>query len=84
MPSEQEPAHWLVRPRTVRWLWTVFAAALLLTLLLQFAIPIKGYFVVDAWFGFSAAFGFLACVSIVVFAKLLGRILKRSEHFYDE
>ncbi len=74
--------HWLVRPGTIRRLWQGFAIVLALTVLLQLAIKVKGYFVVDAWFGFGAAFGFLACVLMVVIAKLLGPLLKRSTDYY--
>ena len=74
--------HWLVRPGTIRRLWQGFAIVLLLTVLLQLVVKVKGYFVVDGWFGFGAAFGFLACVLMVVFAKLLGPLLKRSTDYF--
>lgn len=75
--------HWLVRPKTIRLLWQIFAGVLALIVLAQLAIKIKGYFGVDGWFGFGAAFGFLSCVAMVLFAKLLGKFLKRSEDYYD-
>ena len=56
---------------------------LAVTVLLQIAIKVKGYFVVDGWFGFGAAFGFLACVAMVLLAKALGPLLKRNVDFYD-
>ena len=74
--------HWLVRPGTIRRLWQGFIIVLALTVLLQLVIKVKGYFVVDAWFGFGAAFGFLACVAMVVFSKLLGPLLKRGTDYY--
>ena len=66
--------HWLVRPTTIRLLWQVFAGILALTVLAQFVIYIKGYFGIDGWFGFGAAYGFLSCVLMVLFAKLLGTV----------
>ncbi|MGD8415975.1 MAG: hypothetical protein PVH91_02840 [Pseudomonadales bacterium] len=76
--------HWLVRPRTIRRLWIGFSLALLLTVLAQLAIGIKGYFGVDGWFGFGAGYGFLSCVAMVLAAKGLGVVLKRREDYYDD
>ncbi len=76
--------HWLTRPATVRKLWIGGGAVLLLTVLLQLLIPVKGYFGIDSWFGFGAGFGFLSCVLMVIAAKLLGAILKRPDDYYDD
>lgn len=81
--SEQE-MHWLVRPSTIRKLWIAFAVILGLTLVAQLFIHLHEYFVVDAVFGFYAAFGFFSCVAMVVVAKLLGLVLKQPGDFYDE
>lgn len=84
MSTSPNNDHWLVRPRTIRWLWIVFSIVLALTVLAQIVIKVKGYFVVDAWFGFGAAFGFLVCVALVFVAKALGLLLKRDEKYYDD
>ena len=76
--------HWLVRPKTIRYLWIGSAGLLAITVLLQLAINIKGYFTVDGFFGFFAAFGFLSCVAMVVVAKLLGIFLKRRDDYYGD
>lgn len=81
---EQNDLHWLVRPATIRKLWTGFSIVLLLTLAAQLFISIHDYFVVDGVFGFHAFYGFFSCVAMVVFAKLLGLLLKRPESFYDD
>jgi hypothetical protein len=36
------------------------------------------------WPGFDAAFGFVACVSLVLAAKQLRRLLMRDEGYYDD
>lgn len=36
-----------------------------------------------AWFGFFALFGFVACVTLVLTAKALRRILRRPEDYYE-
>ena len=82
MSDRNQDQHWLVRPQTIRLLWIIFAVVLATTVLLQFAIPIKGYFGGDDFFGFGALYGFLSCVLMVVFAKLLGVFIKRPEDYY--
>ena len=82
--NEREPDHWLVRPDTIRWIWRVSIAVLVVTGGLEFVIKIKGYFGVDDWRGFGAAFGFLSCLAMVLVAKALGVVLKRDEDYYRE
>ena len=80
--SERQDDPWLVRPASIRLMWRVFWAVLALTVVLQVFIKVKGYFGVDGWIGFGAAFGFLSCVAMVVVAKGLGLILKRDQDYY--
>lgn len=75
--------HWLTRPNTIRWLWISGCSVLAMTVLLQWAIPIKGYFGIDGWLGFGALFGFLCCVLMVFGAKVIGKLIKRPENYYD-
>jgi hypothetical protein len=83
--NEPKPdLHWLSRPKSIRILWWVFAAILALTVLAQIFVHVHDHFEVDGWFAFSAVFGFLACVAMVVFAKLLGFVLKRPDNYYDD
>ena len=84
MNESQHDDHWLARPKTIRLLWRLFAAALALLVVAQTLVYVKGYFGVDAWFGFGAVFGFLSCLAMVLFAKALGYVLKRNEDYYDE
>ena len=81
-PSPAEDDAWLARPATIRLLWRLFAAVLALSVAAQLVVKVKGYFGMDGWFAFGAAYGFLACVAMVVFAKFLGRFLKRDENYY--
>ena len=80
--NHREPDHWLVRPETIRWVWRISIVVLAVTVLLQLVIKIKGYFVIDGWLGFGAAYGFLACLAMVLVAKGLGFVLKRDEDYY--
>jgi hypothetical protein len=79
-PGEDDA--WLARPASIRLLWWIFAAVLALSVAAQVVVKVKGYFDVDGWFAFGAVYGFLACLLMVVFAKVLGGFVKRSEDFY--
>ncbi len=83
MNNETQDNHWLTRPETIRKLWWAFSIVLALTVLAQAFIYVKGYFGADSWFGFGAVFGFLSCLAMVVFAKVLGFVLKRGEDYYS-
>jgi uncharacterized membrane protein len=82
--QQQSQQHWLVRPATIRKLWWLFGIVLALTVIAQFVIHIHAHFGADGWFGFYALFGFFGCVAMVLFAKILGFVLKRPEHYYDD
>jgi len=76
--------HWLVRPGTIRRLWQILIAVLAATLLAQLAVEAHPHFAVEAWFGFNALYGFLACAALILGAKALGLAIKRREDYYDE
>lgn len=82
MNDSRNDEPWLVRPDSVRLLWKIFWGVLALTVIAQLVIKVKGYFGVDSWFGFGAAYGFLSCLLMVLFAKALGYVLKRDENYY--
>ena len=84
MNSNQQEDSWLVRPSSIRLLWRIFWAVLALTVLAHAVVKVKGYFVVDGWYGFGAVFGFLSCLIMVVVAKVLGKVLKRDQDYYRE
>ena len=80
--SAAEDDAWLARPSTIRLLWWVFAVVLALSVGAQLLFKVKGYFGMDGWLGFGAVYGFLACLAMVLFAKVLGWVLKRDERYY--
>jgi len=84
MSEKREPDHWLARPETIRKLWMVLAAVIVIELLAQVAIPVDGHFGLDGAFGFGAWFGFASCVVLVVIAKVLSIFLKRPDTYYDD
>ena len=84
MNQDEQQLHWLVRPSTIRKLWIGFSIVLAIVVAAQAVIYIKGYFGVDAWFGFGAVYGFVSCLIMVLVAKLLGFVLKRPENYYAQ
>jgi len=60
----------------------LFALVLVASVVAQLLFKVKGYFGVDGWLGFGAVFGFLACLLMVLFAKVLGWVLKRDDGYY--
>jgi hypothetical protein len=81
---EPDRSHWLVRPANVRILAFVGIALLVASVLLELVFPPKHHFEVEHVFGFAAWFGFGTCLVMVVFAKLLGFVVKRKEGFYGD
>ena len=82
MKTQRE--HWLDRPESIRFLWRAFIAVLTLSVLAEFFIPLHPVFPVEHLFGFSAAYGFLACALMVLGAKALGLLIKRSDTYYTK
>lgn len=82
--QDEKQLHWLVRPSTVRMLILVSSAVLLGLAILGFAIDSHPHFEIDALPFFYSWYGFLTCVGMVVFAKLLGIFLKREDTYYDD
>ena len=81
MPEQK--TYWLDRPgnvdRIVRALYLICA----LLLVVDFFVPKHGPFAIEHVFGFYAWFGALACVGLVLTAKVLRRVLMRPEDYYD-
>ena len=74
--------HWLDDPRYVILLCRLFLVVLAATVLAEFAVQLHPHFEVEALFGFHAWYGFLACTAMILVAKGLGLLLKRSDTYY--
>jgi hypothetical protein len=78
-----EKRYWLDEPRNVdRVVWGLYGICALL-LLIDVMVPKHGPFAIEHLFGFYGAFGFVACVGLVLAAKGLRVILMRPEDYYD-
>lgn len=78
-----EPTHWLVRPGTLRAIWTVFGIILAGLVAGDLFVHHHEHFRIDGVFGFYAWYGFGTCVLMVLGAKLLGVFLKRPDTYYS-
>jgi hypothetical protein len=64
-------SNWLIRPKTIKLLWWVFSVILAITVFAQIFVH-----------AFFAIYGFVSCLGMVLFAKLLGVFLKRPDTYY--
>ncbi|MEO8524010.1 MAG: hypothetical protein ABI460_04785 [Caldimonas sp.] len=81
--SDETP-RWLDKPRNVKLLWRLFLAVLALTVLAEIAIQLHPRFAIEAVFAFHAWFGLLSCAAMILAARGLGLLLKRSDDYYGE
>lgn len=83
-PAKDGRKYWLDDPRNVtRIYWSVFVVCGLLFVADAFYHK-HPHFAAESWFGFYGIFGFVACVGMVLAAKLLRVVLKRPEDYYDK
>ena len=83
MPDKNSD-HWLVREGTIKQLWKWSIIGLVVLVLLDFLVTHHPHFGIDGTIGFNAWYGFISCVGLVLFAKLLGLILKKPDTYYDD
>ena len=82
-PDPMERRYWLDDRGNVDRLVRGFYAFCALLLLLDLFVPKHGPFAIERLFGFYALFGFAACVTLVLVAKQLRRVLMRPEDYYE-
>ena len=74
--------HWILKKENIKKLWVSSIVLLVCLVLVQLFFPIKGHFEVESWIGFGAWFGFIACILMILFSKVLGLVVKKSEDYY--
>ena len=75
--------NWFYRKKTIKKLIVFSLIILGLLIFIEFFIILHHHFDVERIFGFHAIFGFLSCVALIIFAKLLGFLIKRKDDYYD-
>jgi len=74
---------WLARPDMLKRLEYGLVAACILGLAAELLVTKHGKFAIANLFGFYAICGFASCMVLALVAKPLGRLLMRSEDYYD-
>lgn len=74
---------WLDRPENVRRLYRGLWAVGMLLLAAELLVHRHAEVGFDGIFGYYGLYGFVACVVLVLAAKLLRRGVMRSEDYYD-
>jgi hypothetical protein len=78
-----EPVYWLDSRANVDKLVRRFYAVCVILLAIDVLVPKHGAFAIEHAWGFYGLFGFIACVALVLTAKMLRRVLMRPEDYYD-
>lgn len=82
-PASGTRSWWLDRPGSVRRVVLAVYAICAALLLVDPLVHKHGPFPIEHVFGFYAWFGFVACVGLVLAAKVLRLIIMRPEDYYD-
>ena len=75
--------NWFYRESSIKKLWIGAIILLALTVSAEIFITLHPHFKIESVFSFHAIYGFIACVIMVIFAKLLGYLIKRKDDYYD-
>lgn len=76
--------HFFDKPKNVKTFLRFFYISLIVLIVLDFFIPKHPSFSWETFPSFHGAFGFIACVLLVLAAKyILRRFVKRGEDYYD-
>ncbi|WP_240612752.1 hypothetical protein [Alteromonas flava] len=71
------------KPDTVKWILRVFYALCVLLVVLDFVVHRHIYVTFENIPTFYALYGFVACVVLVLLAKVMRILLMRSEEYYE-
>lgn len=71
------------QPRNVALILKTFYALCIILVLLDFFVHRHIYVYFETFPAFYAIYGFVACVVLVVLAKIMRKGLMRDEHYYD-
>ena len=75
--------NWFYRKSSIRTLWRGAIVILCMIIIVEAFIHLPPHFTIEKLFAFHALYGFLACVAMVLFAKLLGFLIRRKDDYYD-
>ena len=82
--TPDEKTYLFDKPQNVKRVFVFFYSALVVLLIAEFFVHKHPHFPWEAWWGFYAVYGFVACVLLVLVAKYILRpLVKRPEDYYD-
>lgn len=81
--AKADRTYWLDRSENVTKLFRGLCAVGAVLVLADLVLHRHDAVGFAGWFGFYAAYGFFACVALVLAAKGMRRVLKRPEDYYD-
>ena len=84
MPEKIENKHLFDNPKNVQRLLTGFYTICALLIVADFVIHRHIALAWEKIPAFYAIYGFVACVLLVVLAKLMRKVIMREENYYDE
>ncbi|MHB1398600.1 MAG: hypothetical protein ACYDAI_03205 [Trichloromonadaceae bacterium] len=79
----QEKRGWFDKKKNLILFLRIFYASLVVLLVLDLFVDKHPYFGFDGAPSFSAAYGFISCVLLVLFAKILRMIVMKGDEYYD-
>ena len=82
MPPRKE-FDFFDRPKVRRALWISLYAVCGLSIIPDLFTHRHPHFGFDGFIGFYAVFGFTACAVLILLAKVIGKVLKVKEDYYD-
>ena len=71
-------------PKNVSWMMRIFYAICILLVVADFVVHRHIYVSFEEIPTFYSVYGFVACVVLVVIAKLMRKVVMRDEHYYDK
>jgi hypothetical protein len=75
--------NWFYRKSSIKKLRIYALIILGVVFFTEYFIVLHPHFDIAKIFGFHAVYGFLSCVGLIIFAKLLGFLVKRKDDYYD-
>jgi hypothetical protein len=83
-PKQTSAPSFFDNPKNVRWILRIFYLLCIVLVALDFIVHRHIYLYFEEIPAFYAIYGFIACVVLVVLAKLMRLVLMRDEHYYDK
>ena len=82
--SSKKEFDYFDRPQVRRTLWILLFVFCGLSVIPDLFTHRHPHFGFDGFIGFYAIFGFVACAVLILLAKIIGKLLKVKETYYDK